>query len=128
MSKITTGFTQEGLQAPKFEATMAGIMVTVTPPVTPPVAPPVTPEPTPRPTPKLIQIMGSEELIEKLLNTFKEKKECKFVDIKNGLGFKDEMHVRNAYLKPLLNAGILVLKYPDVPNHPKQMYLLVIPK
>ncbi len=38
------------------------------------------------------------------------------------------MHVRNAYLKPLLNAGILVLKYPDVPNHLKQMYLLVMPK
>ena len=132
VSKIITGFTQEGLQAPKFEATMGGIMVTIIRKGAAPVTPPVTPEPTPRLTPeltpRLIQIMGSEELIEKLLNTFKERKECKFVGIKNALGFKDEMHVRNAYLKPLLNAGILALKYPDVPNHPKQMYLLVIPK
>ncbi|WP_394708180.1 ATP-binding protein [uncultured Bacteroides sp.] len=29
VSKIITGFTQEGLQAPKFEATMGGIMVTI---------------------------------------------------------------------------------------------------
>lgn len=29
VSKVITGFTQEGLQAPKFEATMGGIMVTI---------------------------------------------------------------------------------------------------
>lgn len=88
------------------------------------VTPPVTPRVTPRVTPQLLQIMGTEELAKKLLALFREQQECKFWDVRDCLGLKDGMYVRNSFIKPLLQAGILKLKYPGSPNHPKQRYLL----
>jgi len=43
----------------------------------------------------------------------------------NSFDLKDIRYVRKNYIKPLLEDGIIELKYPDVPNHPKQMYRLV---
>lgn len=68
--------------------------------------------------------MGTQEFAEKLLALFEEKEECKFWDIEAFLDLKDEMYVRNSFIKPLLEAGILRLKYPDAPQYPKQRYLL----
>nr|WP_320037223.1 ATP-binding protein [uncultured Bacteroides sp.] len=117
VSKIITGFTQEGLQAPKFEATMGGIMVTIIRKGAKAVTPPV-----------LLDILGTKEKVDKLLDLFRNQHECSSMDIMNAFNLKDIRYVRETYVKPLLEAEILALKYPDVPNHPKQMYLLVMPK
>jgi len=117
VSKIITEFTQEGLQAPKFEVTMGGIMVTIIRKVIPPVTPPA-----------LLDFLGTKEKVDKLLDLFRNQHECSSMDIMNAFNLKDIRYVRETYVKPLLEAGILSLKYPNVPNHPKQMYLLIMPK
>jgi ATP-dependent DNA helicase RecG len=124
ISKIIEGFIQEGLKTPIFEATMGGIMVTIIRSEAIASTPQVPPK-YPSSTPQVIQIIGSEDLAHKLLSLFKEKEECKLADISNALGLNDRKNLRELYLKPLLEAKILELKYPDVPNHPKQMYRLV---
>ncbi len=53
---------------------MGGIMVTIIRKVTPLAIQLVPPRLTPELTPGPIKIMGSEELVEKLLNTFMKKK------------------------------------------------------
>jgi len=45
-------------------------------------------------------------------------------EIQEILGLKDPKNFRENYLEPALAAGIVKMKYPDSPNHPKQRYLL----
>lgn len=134
VSKIRKGFRDKGMEEPTFEFSMGGLWVTikrremeavaVTPPVTPRATPQVTPQVTPQATPQVFQIMGTNEMVEKLRALFRDKEECSFVEIKEGLGFSDRMYVKTNFISPLLQAGILKLKYPDAPRHPKQRYLL----
>lgn len=143
VSKIRKGFREKGMEEPKFEFSMGGLWVTikrremeavaVTPPVTPqvtpqvvvPVTPPVIPPVTPPVTPPVITgILRVEGYVEKLIALFAEKQECSSMEIMDAWGLIDIRYVRVNYIKPLLQAGILKLKYPDSPNHSKQRYLL----
>jgi predicted HTH transcriptional regulator len=45
-------------------------------------------------------------------------------EIQRTLDLKHEGNFRDNYLEPALGAGIIKMKYPDNPNHPKQKYLL----
>lgn len=40
------------------------------------------------------------------------------------LELKHEGNFRENYLEPAITAGLVQMKYPDSPNHPKQKYLL----
>lgn len=46
------------------------------------------------------------------------------LEIQNSIGLKDAKHLRENYLEPALTAGLIQMKYPNSPNHPKQKYLL----
>lgn len=39
------------------------------------------------------------------------------------LNMSDRRYVQANYIKPLLDAGLLVLKYQEKPNHPRQKYI-----
>ena len=45
-------------------------------------------------------------------------------EIQLALELKHEGNFRENYLEPALTAGLIRMKYPDSPNHPKQKYLL----
>ena len=44
-------------------------------------------------------------------------------DIMNTLNLSDRKYVQDSYIRPLLDAGLLTLKYPNKPKHPKQRYI-----
>lgn len=39
------------------------------------------------------------------------------------LGRKDSKELRRTYLRPMVNKGLLTLKYPETENHPHQAYV-----
>jgi hypothetical protein len=45
-------------------------------------------------------------------------------EIQLALALKHEGNFRENYLEPALAAGLIRMKYPDSPNHPRQKYLL----
>ncbi len=45
-------------------------------------------------------------------------------EIQLALELKHEGNFRENYLEPAIAAGLIQMKYPDSPNHPKQKYLL----
>lgn len=45
-------------------------------------------------------------------------------EIQEALELKHAGNFRENYLDPAMEIGLLELKYPDNPNHPKQRYLL----
>lgn len=45
-------------------------------------------------------------------------------EIQEIIGLKDVKHFRENYLEPAISAGLVRMKYPDSPHHPKQKYLL----
>lgn len=45
-------------------------------------------------------------------------------EIQEALELKHAGNFRENYLDPALEFGVIVLKYPDSPNHPNQRYLL----
>lgn len=45
-------------------------------------------------------------------------------EIQEALELKHAGNFRENYLDPAMEIGLLELKYPDSPNHPKQKYLL----
>jgi predicted HTH transcriptional regulator len=65
--------------------------------------------------------LSSEEIIKLLLII---KGEMGRSEIQEIIGLKDVKHFRENYLEPALAAGLIRMKYPDSPNHPKQKYLL----
>lgn len=122
ISKIVTGFQQVGLAQPLFEFSMNGLWITMP---RKQITPQVTPQATPQVTPQVLQILKSQELVDKFCSLYVEADEYAAVNLQEKLGFRDRIHFRKAYLLPLLEQGVLRLKYPDKPNHPKQRYLLV---
>lgn len=122
ISKIVTGFQQVGLAQPLFEFSMNGLWITMP---RKQITPQVTPQATPQVTPQVLQILKSQELVDKFCSLYVEADEYAAVNLQEKLGFRDRIHFRKAYLLPLLEQGVLKLKYPDKPNHPEQRYLLV---
>lgn len=60
-----------------------------------------------------------------VLNLIKVLKgEMSRAEIQEILGLKDPKNFRENYLDPAIAEGIIKMKYPDSPNHPKQRYLL----
>jgi ATP-dependent DNA helicase RecG len=45
-------------------------------------------------------------------------------EIQEELELKDRVNFKQNYLDPALEIGVIELKYPDSPNHPKQKYLV----
>ena len=45
-------------------------------------------------------------------------------EIQEELKLSDKVNFRINYLEPALTAGLIQMKYPDSPNHPRQKYLL----
>lgn len=45
-------------------------------------------------------------------------------EIQQALELKHEGNFRENYLEPALEIGVIEMKYPDSPNHPKQKYLV----
>ena len=45
-------------------------------------------------------------------------------EIQDALGLKHEGNFRDNHLDPALSEGYIRMKYPDIPNHPKQKYLI----
>ena len=74
--------------------------------------PGVTPEDTPEVTPE----------VARLLKVFQG--EMTRSDIQGALGLKDEKHLREAYLRPALDAGLIEMTIPDKPRSPLQKYRL----
>ena len=73
----------------------------------------VTPQPTPQPTPQ----------VKSLVFTLKQQR-LTIEEIMTILKLKDKKHFRSNYLCPVIEAGWVVLLYPDKPNHPDQRYYL----
>ena len=40
------------------------------------------------------------------------------------LGLRDKRNFRENYIEPALREGLIRMKYPEKPKHPKQRYLL----
>ncbi len=45
-------------------------------------------------------------------------------EVQEKLKLSDKVNFRENYLEPAIAAGLVQMKYPDNPNHPKQKYLL----
>ncbi len=45
-------------------------------------------------------------------------------EIQQALQLKHDDFFRIQYIIPALNSGFIEMKYPNIPNHPKQMYRL----
>ena len=45
-------------------------------------------------------------------------------EIQEALNLKHKGNFREKYLEPALEAGLIAMKYPEIPNHPQQRYLL----
>jgi len=71
----------------------------------------ITPEVTPVVTPE----------VERLLNALREKPLGK-QEILHALGLKDEKNLRELYIKPALQSGLIELTIPDKPTSSKQQY------
>ena len=72
---------------------------------------------TPQVTPQALET--ALKLYEKLVVQEEYSRE----DLMQQLQMTDRKYVQANYIKPLIDAGLLVLKYPDKPKHPKQKYI-----
>jgi predicted HTH transcriptional regulator len=82
----------------------------ITPPVTPPLTPPVTPP------------LGPP--IKRLLVLLAEKGDMGNAEIRRQFGLKDRTHVRNLYIDPALEAGLIEYTLPGKPTSRLQKYRL----
>lgn len=117
--KIINGFIAKGMEAPVFDFSMGGLWITIKRNVT--LIPQVTPQVG---YPILESILGVGEYASKMVSLFTEKEECSLLEIMQAWNLANRKYVRVTYITPLLEVGILKLKYPDVPQHPRQRYLL----
>ncbi|MBI1291006.1 transcriptional regulator [bacterium] len=78
----------------------------------PEVTPEVTPEATPEVTPEVIRMIGS--ISAPMART----------EIMAQLGLRDEKHMREHYLQPALDAGVIEMTVPDKPRSRNQKYRL----
>lgn len=100
-----------------FEELNPQATVPATEPVTVPVSEPVT-------IPVIMGILHTKEYVDSLISLFSQKAECSSNEIMGVWGLSSLRYVRTNYINPLVKAGILKLKYPDIPNHRQQRYLL----
>lgn len=75
---------------------------------------------TPQATP---QVLNLNENVQNLYKLLEEGREYSRDNLMNILNMSDHKYVQNYYIRPLIEAGVLILKYPEKPNHPKQRYL-----
>ena len=121
ISKIVTGFQRVGLERPLFEFSMDGLWITMP---RKQITTQATTQVTTQATTQALQILKSQELIEHFYSLYVKDNEYTAIFLQEELGFRNRAYFRKAYLLPLLEQGILKLKYPDKPNHPEQRYLL----
>ncbi len=62
---------------------------------------------------------GVQNLLKVLNITEMSRKE-----LQQSLGLKHEGNFRENYLEPAIELGLIEMKYPDSPNHPRQKYLV----
>ncbi|WP_459947322.1 Fic family protein [Desulfocastanea catecholica] len=80
----------------------------------------LTPQVTPQGTPQVTPQVSLEVL--RLLRTL--DRPLSRQEIQSKLGLQDRKHLRQKYLLPALEAGLIELAEPDKPNSPRQKYLL----
>lgn len=133
VSKIIKGFADAGMELPTFEFSMGGLWIVIkrkvfeelNPQATVPANEPVTvPVSVPVTIPVIMGILHTKEYVDSLISLFSQKAECSSNEIMGVWGLSSLRYVRTNYINPLVKGGILKLKYPDIPNHPQQRYLL----
>lgn len=97
---------EEGRPLPQFTQISGGVNVTF-------FSSKVTPQVTPQ----------ALETALRLYDRLVVDKEYSRDDLMRQLEMVDRRYVQANYIKPLVDAGLLVLKYSDKPNHPKQRYI-----
>ena len=107
---------KEGMTIPQISQISNGINVAFIAKenITPQVTPQVTPQATP-------QVMN--ENIQNLYSKLTDGQEYSREEIMNILSLADRKYVQESYIKPLIDLGLLILKYPNTPKHPKQRYI-----
>jgi len=45
-------------------------------------------------------------------------------EIQSSLNLSDRVNLRDSYLQPAIEQGLVAMKFPNKPNHPKQRYYL----
>lgn len=118
--RVITMCQEEGMEIPKISQMSNGVNVTfiakekATPQATPQAPPQATPQATPQ---------ALNENIQNLYNKLIDGKEYSREELMNILNLSDRKYVQDSYIKPLIDLGLLILKYPDKPKHPKQRYI-----
>lgn len=62
------------------------------------------------------------ENIQNLYNKLIDGKEYSREELMNILNLSDRKYVQDSYIKPLIDLGLLILKYPDKPNKQKPVH------
>lgn len=92
----------------------------------PPKYPPSTPQVPTKYPPSTVEVpqelSSSTVEVQSLINVLEGEMSRK--EIQEKLKLSDKVNFRINYLDPALEAGLIQMKYPDSPNHPKQKYLL----
>lgn len=122
INKIVTGFQLAELEQPSFDFSMGGLWVTMPRKQATTQA---TTQAATQATTQALQVFKTQDLMETFYSLYTKADEYTAISLQEELGFKNRVHFRKAYLLPLLEQGILKLKYPQKPNHPEQKYLLV---
>lgn len=78
----------------------------------------ITPQATPQVTPQALN-----DNIQSLYRKLMPDAEYNRNELMDILNMSDRRYVQANYIKPLLDAGLLVLKYQEKPNHPRQKYI-----
>ena len=102
--RVITMCQEEGMEIPKISQMSNGVNVTF-----------IAKE---KATPQALN-----ENIQNLYNKLIDGKEYSREELMNILNLSDRKYVQDSYIKPLIDLGLLILKYPDKPKHPKQRYI-----
>lgn len=94
---------------------------------TPTSTPTSTPASTPASTPtsNMPMLESLSDAVKRLVVVLSEE-EKSVTEIMNALGLKDRKNFLKYSLTPALTEGLVVMKYPDSPRHPRQKYLLTV--
>lgn len=114
--RVDKAFAEAGLELPSFEENCGGVTVriprakmTETTQATTQATPQATPQPTPQ--------------VKSLVFTLKQQR-LTVAELIEVLNLKSRKNFMTNYLRPAIEAGWVVLLYPDKPNHPDQRYYL----
>ena len=106
--RVITMCQEEGMEIPKISQMSNGVNVTFI----------AKEKATHQDTPQALN-----ENIQNLYNKLIDGKEYSREELMNILNLSDRKYVQDSYIKPLIDLGLLILKYPDKPKHPKQRYI-----